>query len=306
MFRKLIYSFEGVDIYVEMEHGQDPYFLAVYKDGKEVKSKFENSVYYVSGKHKFGMSYSDFNNLMFGNSKSLSVSEIVARADKYNKVLTYYYGKNEKLEQIWGVKCLLCGHESKKFARWFRECLGCEKKSKSSCHSDFVLSSNKIHNNKYLYDDNYLNNRTKIKIFCTLCNSFFFQTPKSHLRGHGCPRCKISRGELAVERYLIANNIKYYWRHKFEGLKHKGNLIVDFYLPDSNMIIEYDGEGHYDVSFYIVKGSKNPEKALKDCQTRDNIKDIWAKEKGIFMLRIPYWDIENIELILDEKIKNLQ
>jgi hypothetical protein len=40
---------------------------------------------------------------MFGNSKSLSVSEIVARADKYNKVLTYYYGKNEKLEQIWGV-----------------------------------------------------------------------------------------------------------------------------------------------------------------------------------------------------------
>jgi hypothetical protein len=47
-------------MYVEMEHGQDPYFLAVYKDGKKVKSKFENSVYYVSGKHKFGMSYSDF------------------------------------------------------------------------------------------------------------------------------------------------------------------------------------------------------------------------------------------------------
>jgi hypothetical protein len=54
----------------------------------------------------------------------------------------------------------------------------------------------------------------------------------------------------------------------------------------------------------VKKGSKNPEKALRDCQTRDNVKDIWAKEKGIFMLRIPYWDLNIIEQTLDERIKN--
>lgn len=54
----------------------------------------------------------------------------------------------------------------------------------------FIEKVKIIHNNKYSYSDvTYINNRTKIKIYCNNCNSVFYQTPNAHLLGQGCPKC---------------------------------------------------------------------------------------------------------------------
>ena len=65
---------------------------------------------------------------------------------------------------------------------------------------------------------------------------------------------------------------------KFEGLKHKSKLRCDFYLPDYNAIIEYNGRQHYKENKYF--GGK---KVFKSTQLRDKIKKDFAKENSYFL-----------------------
>ena len=53
----------------------------------------------------------------------------------------------------------------------------------------FIQKSKKIHENKYDYSEiNYINAHTKVKIICPE-HGVFEQTPDSHSRKHGCPKC---------------------------------------------------------------------------------------------------------------------
>lgn len=61
-----------------------------------------------------------------------------------------------------------------------------------------------------------------------------------------CPYCKISSGESEIKKVLDSKNIDYNREYKFSGCKGpKKSLPFDFYLPDYNMCIEYDGEQHF-------------------------------------------------------------
>lgn len=54
---------------------------------------------------------------------------------------------------------------------------------------EFIERSEKIHGNKYNYSKvEYKSNKTKICIICPE-HGEFWQTPDSHLRGHGCKKC---------------------------------------------------------------------------------------------------------------------
>lgn len=58
----------------------------------------------------------------------------------------------------------------------------------------------------------------------------------------------------------------------------------------------------------IKRGSmtqKDAEYNLKQIQKRDDIKTNYCKNNGIVLIRIPYFDFDNISNILDRKIKNL-
>jgi hypothetical protein len=68
-------------------------------------------------------------------------------------------------------------------------------------------------------------------------------------------------------------------------------------LSELNLFIEYDGEGHYFPCFGYIP--ENKQKNLEDCQRRDKIKDEWAKANNIPLLRIPYWDYDRIEELID-------
>ena len=54
----------------------------------------------------------------------------------------------------------------------------------------FILEANRVHNYKYDYSlVDYKSAKDKIKIICPT-HGVFLQSPDSHLREHGCPRCK--------------------------------------------------------------------------------------------------------------------
>ena len=173
-------------------------------------------------------------------------------------------------------------------------CAGNQKSNKE----EFVIKAQKIHIDKYNYDlVEYVNNNTKVKIKCNTCDTIFEQRPNNHLHGDGCPKCNESKGENRVAKYLSEKNIKYTRNKIFKTLKYKSYLKPDFYLDDLNLLIEYDGEYHYKA----IRGSTPEEKQknLEDCQRRDKIKNEWALRNNIPLIRIPYWDFDRIEELIE-------
>ena len=68
----------------------------------------------------------------------------------------------------------------------------------------------------------------------------------------------------------------------------------DFYLPDYNTLIEYDGRQHFEI------GSGNLDNPTKFELTKqhDEFKNKWAKENGYNLIRIPY--THYAELVIDD------
>lgn len=121
----------------------------------------------------------------------------------------------------------------------------------------------------------------------------------SHLTtGHtaSCGRCCISRGEDRIKGALEELKISYVQQKTFEGCKNpKTNtkLRFDFYLPDYNCCIEYDGEQH----FYgprVKSSTRFTQEEVEKIQERDKIKDIFCSKQKINLIRIPYWDFDEI------------
>lgn len=54
----------------------------------------------------------------------------------------------------------------------------------------FISHAVEVHNNDYDYSKvDYVNKTTKVEIVCNKCGTIFWQTPKAHLMGQGCPKC---------------------------------------------------------------------------------------------------------------------
>ena len=58
-------------------------------------------------------------------------------------------------------------------------------------------------------------------------------------------------------------------------------MVFDFYLPQQNTLIEYDGEQH----FHPIQDDKYKYQELKE---RDEYKNQWCKNNNITLIRIPY------------------
>jgi hypothetical protein len=140
-----------------------------------------------------------------------------------------------------------------------------------------------IHKNRYEYDYvDYKRCDIKIKIKCKI-HGIFFQTPASHLSGKGCPLCLESQGELKIAEFLDSEKIKYEREKTFKDCRHKHNLFFDFYIPDFNISIEYDGKQHFGpVDYYGGFPSYNYLKKT------DAIKNNYCLTNGIKLIRIPY------------------
>ncbi|MBS4894063.1 MAG: hypothetical protein KHZ90_09870 [Veillonella parvula] len=119
--------------------------------------------------------------------------------------------------------------------------------------------------------------------------------------GISCPVCNESKGEKTIRLYLENNNIKFKQEYVFADCKHKYTLPFDFYIPNYNLCIEFDGIQHFEVREHF-----GGNKEFKNTQIRDEIKNKYCKDNNINLLRIPYWKLDNIENILDEEFDRLR
>ena len=121
----------------------------------------------------------------------------------------------------------------------------------------------------------------------------------NYFQGNRCPKCKESKGERRVREMLNTYNINYIAQKVFPNLLGIGNrnLSYDFYLPDQNLLIEYQGQYHDGMT------TNQTEQQFLKQQEHDRHKREYAEQNGIRLLEIWYWDFDNIEEILNENIK---
>lgn len=242
------------------------------------------------------------------------------------------------------------------YGRYCNECkldIKERKVNKEDKNNKFIEKSKSIWFDKYDYSlVEYINSKSPVKIICKK-HGIFEQTPNTHLRGSGCPKCKkinnhdflenipdrfkeiynyenidikstiqkielvckkhgnfkvivfhhmkgthckkckSSSGEEIIIDFLDKNNIKYNYQHSFNNCLYKRNLKFDFYIENKNICIEYDGEQHFrPVDIFGGEESFNIQKKL------DTIKNNFCKENNIKLIRIPYFEKENINKIL--------
>jgi hypothetical protein len=228
-------------------------------------------------------------NLIHNNKYDYSKSEYINDSTKLTIICPihgdFYQKPNDHLQ---GAGCHDC--KSGKFANSMNM-----KYSKI-----FIEKARQIHDNRFDYSK-VKYNRMKDKVII-ICNKHgdFEQLPYNHLMGNGCPICKNSIGENKIESFLKKNNFLFEREKTFDDCKNKEKLPFDFYLSDINTIIEFDGEQHFKPMGYFGGLKK-----LLYTQQNDKIKNEYCKNNNIRLIRIPYYEINNIEKILYEYLFNL-
>ncbi len=180
---------------------------------------------------------------------------------------------------------------------------GCPKCGEISCRKtqtfttqQFIQKAQVIHNNLYDYSETkYIKIFDKVRIKCNNCDSYFDQEAHTHLKGSGCPRCRMSLGERKISSYLKEHNIIFETEKMFDGCRNKLPLRFDFYIPSLNTCIEFDGRQHFEAEDFF-----GGDEGLKNLQLRDSIKDQYCKDKNIPILRISYRDMNKTEDIIKE------
>ena len=162
---------------------------------------------------------------------------------------------------------------------------------------EYISKCHIKHNNKYDYSNsNYTTSRLKIDIICPV-HGKFTQNAQSHLSGTSCSNCSESKGEKDVRIFLEKNNIEFETQKRYVDCVFKITLPFDFHLTDYNMCIEFDGQQHFK-SMKFFGGDD----ALEMSKLKDNIKTKYCLDNNIKLIRIPYWDMKNIETILKKEL----
>ena len=185
---------------------------------------------------------------------------------------------------IHGHKCRLCSYEER--GNILKYDIEYVKQVVESINGNILLNPN-----------DYKDSCTRNLIIKCSCGNEFITSFSNYSRYnvntcYSCS-CKESHGERRIREFLESNNIEFVQEKRFEDCRDIKPLPFDFYLPNNNLIIEFDGQHHFeDVIFGDHKITKE----------HDKIKNKYCESQNIDLLRIPYWEKDNIENIISTKL----
>ena len=118
----------------------------------------------------------------------------------------------------------------------------------------------------------------------------------------GCIR---SMGELAVEKFLIENNIDFIREYKFQDCCDKRPLPFDFCILNRNkdiaFLIEINGKQHYEPKF--ISDEEEAKELLEYIQYHDKIKQEYCIDNNLDLLVIPYYQLNKFQDMIIERIE---
>lgn len=255
----------------------------------------------------------------FSTRNLFSTENIIKWIEESDKDYVYVSGifKTAIIKNI-KLKCLQCGN--KWFTSWnyIQTGRGCNSEKCKSANSSTIGKLKNLsekNNLLYCYPDSAIEwdyskndfnpedvcpkSDSRAYWICPSCKNSYSSQVKNWSYGYRCPFCNSSKGEKKILEYLLENNIDFISQKRFEDCINKKTLPFDFYIPSSNIVIEYNGEQHYS----IPRGNWfNGEEGFLYRQKNDSMKRKYCDEKGIFLLEISYLDFKNINKILDSNI----
>jgi len=153
----------------------------------------------------------------------------------------------------------------------------------------------------------------KVWWLCKECNHEWFDTISHRSSGRSCPKCNEPKGEKKCREFFIKHSYIYTPQYTFNGLigvgsgllKFDESIFYDEEKTKLRLLIEYDGEFHYKIiKMYKNEPNEIAEARLIKQQEHDRRKDEYCINNNIILIRIPYWDFDNIETILDDILIN--
>lgn len=120
---------------------------------------------------------------------------------------------------------------------------------------------------------------------CGCCGKSFIALPAKVLNGHitSCGCAKASSGERLVEGILNDLDIQYVREYSFKDCRNEKSLRFDFYLPNYNIVIEYQGKQHYE-AVDLFGGDSAYQRQVEN----DHIKRDFCNNNKITLLELPY------------------
>lgn len=217
-------------------------------------------------------------------------NSIAKHGDTYDYTKSIYVNSRTKIEII----CRIHGSFYQIPPNHFKfetPCKQCRKLTKDEILKKF----NKKHTNKYDYSlFNYsidTTTKSSIDIICPN-HGVFNQRISHHLNSTGCPSCNESLGEKMICEILTEIGIEFNRQQKFSDMIYENQLLIDFFIPNYNIGIEFDGDQHYK-PIGIFGGDVEFEKI----KIKDKIKDEYCLNKNIHLFRFnkshKYNDIMN-------------
>jgi hypothetical protein len=140
------------------------------------------------------------------------------------------------------------------------------------------------------------NNKMRVRVKHKICETYFYTTPNNFQQGKRCPECaNLKRvgaipgsGSSNIAKYLQDKNLYLDSEYRFDDCKDKRKMPFD-YIDILNQLIEFDGEQHFNSS----------KRGYKTALIHDKMKNDYCRKNSITLLRIPYSEENNIEIILD-------
>lgn len=150
---------------------------------------------------------------------------------------------------------------------------------------------------EYEVTGEYINAESIIQMRHIKCGNIYNVRPSKFIEGSRCPNCRESQGERAISNWLQYNGFNYEHEFTFEDCVYINKLRFDFAVFNNDntlsCLIEYDGE-----QYFKPVGLFGSEEGFKETRLRDQIKDEYCKKNNIKLIRIPYWEFKQINMIL--------
>jgi len=221
----------------------------------------------------------------------------ILEGEKYINSKTPIKMKHEICGYIWSVK-------PDSFLHSNYRCPQCNESNYNRDTNQFKQEVLDLTNKEYMVLGEYKNARTRVLVKHNIeeCQHEWYVFPDNFLRGSRCPQCNISKGEEKIRHYLDENDINYKTQHTFGNLMGIGGGLLKFDFAvfglKNNLVvlIEYDGEFHFEKQYSDDK--------FERVKIHDKFKNQYCKNNNIPLLRIPYWEFDNIEEILHNQLDN--
>ena len=183
------------------------------------------------------------------------------------------------------------------------ECPHCNKKGYKRNTETFYKEIYELVGDEYRFEGEYTICDKKMSVTHVSCGYKYKVSPHKFINGgHRCPACNISKAEFEINQYLSDNNYNYKKEYTFDGLVGLKGMPLRFdfavKLKHKLLLIEYDGEYHY-------KPIEGEEKLFIQ-KEHDRRKDEYCKKNNSQLIRIPYWERDNMINILDKEINKFK